>query len=82
MKKIMTFIKRHYFNIFLIILGLMGIIFVIIESMDEDTSTSQLIIGCILFPMNLLDGIYNIKNNKSINDVFKNDENKDGDDEK
>lgn len=60
----------------------MGIIFVIIESMDEDTSTSQLIIGCILFPMNLLDGIYNIKNNKSINDVFKNDENKDGDDEK
>ena len=82
MKKIMTFLKRHYFNIFLIILGLMGIIFVIIESMDEDTSTSQLIIGCILFPMNLLDGIYNIKNNKSINDVFKEDENKNGDDEK
>ena len=82
MKKIMTFIKRHYFNIFLIILGLMGIIFVIIEAMDEDTSTSQLIIGCILFPMNLLDGIYNIKNNRSINDVFKNDENKNGDDEK
>lgn len=82
MKKIMTFIKRHYFNIFLIILGLMGIIFVIIEAMDEDISTSQLIIGCILFPINLLDGIYNIKNNRSINDVFKEDENKNGDDEK